>query len=367
MVDPAPAKNYDIPVTISMDEIAEIKVKLQAILFSIEEGIVMTDFDGAVKLLNDKAKVMLGIRQGYPYQKKFLDYVTDEWVKDKLEFLLQSKEAGVSAEIDVYREGGDVYFHATKNFVTTAQNVVLGHVLILRNVTAEKQLEKLKDDFVHSLTHDLKSPLTSLQGFLKLFLQNELGTLTTEQRHYMQIMSHSSEDMLKMINNILDVAKLESGKMVLSRDRWNAGENVARIVESLQGAAKACQLRVFQSGDRRNVILSVDGSLLERVIYNILDNSLKFTPSGGTIEIKIKETPEIVEFTIQDTGKGIPQECLGEIFNKFKQVPGTKGGSGLGLTIVNSIVQAHGGRTEINSKLGAGTTVRFWVPKAENV
>ncbi len=348
---------------ISFDEIAEIKVKLQAILFSVEEGVVMTDFGGNIRLLNDSAKKMLGIQKGYPYEKKFLDYITDEWVKDKLEQVLESKKEGASAEIDVYREGGDVYFQVTKNFVTTAQDVLLGQVLVLRNVTVEKQLEKLKDDFVHSLTHDLKSPLTSLQGFLKLFQEGELGSLTSEQNHYMQIMNHSAEDMLKMINNILDVAKLESGKMALAREEWNVGSNISKIVESLQGAARACQVKIFQSGDKTNVFLFVDGPLLERVIQNLLDNSLKFTPSGGEIEIKIKDSNENVEFIIQDTGKGIPENCIGDIFHKFKQVPGTKGGSGLGLTIVSSIIEAHGGRIELNSKLGVGTTVQFWIPK----
>lgn len=350
-------------MNISFDEVAEIKVKLQAILFSVEEGVVMTDFEGNIRLLNDSAKKMLGIHQGYPYEKKFLDYVTDEWVKDKLEQLLESKKDGFTAEIDVYREGGDVYFQATKNFVTTAQDVVLGQVLVLRNVTVEKQLEKLKDDFVHSLTHDLKSPLTSLQGFLKLFLEGELGSLSSEQNHYMQIMNHSAEDMLKMINNILDVAKLESGKMTLVRNEWDVGKNISKIVESLQGAARACQVKIFQSGDKNNVTLFVDGPLLERVIQNLLDNSLKFTPSGGKIEINIKDLEKNVEFTIQDSGKGIPEDCVDEIFHKFKQVPGTKGGSGLGLTIVSSIVEAHGGKVELSSKLGVGTTVRFWIPK----
>ncbi|MBI1979214.1 MAG: PAS domain-containing sensor histidine kinase [Elusimicrobia bacterium] len=356
--------------TISFDEIAELKVKLQAVLFSIEDGIVMTDFEGNISLINDRARKMLGVQKGYPYEKKFLEYVQDEWVKDKLSQLLETKDSISSTEIGIATDGGEIYLHTTKNIVTTAQGVVLGQVVVLHDVTTEKQFEKLKDDFVHSITHDLKSPLSSLLGFLKLFQDGELGALSPEQKRYLEIMSHSANDLLRMINDILDMSKLESGKMVLSKTNWDADAMVSHIVESLRGVAYQCKVQISHqyvsgepSGDNHGHLYA-DKALVERVLNNLLDNALKFTPGGGAIEVQVRDLTQEIEFSVKDTGKGIPPESQSTIFEKFKQVPGTKSGSGLGLAISKYIVEAHGGRIALESQLSHGTKVFFTIPKS---
>lgn len=389
------------------DELMSTKTKLQAILFSIEDGIVMVDFKGKILLLNDSAKKMMGIQKKFPYEKKFLDYIDDPFVKDKLSSILEAKENALEIELIVPQGQDKLFLKATKNLVTTAKGEVLGRVIALRDVTLEKQLETMKDDFIHSVTHDLKSPLTSVQGFLKLFLENEIGPVTKEQKHYLEAMEHSTQKVLKLINNILDFAKVEAGKMALSKSEWDVTAAVHQLVESLQGLAKHHQIKLYyvvssppsdsstgseavleedsslktkneseksppqlsqQKTDLmdvqlRKVTVFADGTFLERVISNLVDNALKFTSLGGTIEIKIEDTPRKVVISVSDTGKGIPPESLDKIFQKFNQVPGTKGGTGLGLTISKHIVEAHGGEISVASQVGKGTTFRFWIPK----
>jgi two-component system phosphate regulon sensor histidine kinase PhoR len=113
----------------------------------------------------------------------------------------------------------------------------------------------------------------------------------------------------------------------------------------------------------REITVEVDGLLLERVIVNLVDNALKFTPVDGEIEIRLEDRADRIEVSVRDTGRGIPTDSIEKLFHKFSQVPGTKGGTGLGLTIVKYIVEAHGGKVGVSSQPGKGTTFRFWVPK----
>ena len=373
---------------LDLNQINELKARMQAIIFSIEDGIVMTDFAGNILVLNDTAKKMLGIQKGYPYERKFLDYIDHAEVRAKFQELFKSTEKDPVQEIVVPREHGPLYLKTRKSLVTTAKGEILGQMIALRDVTVEKNLENLKDDFLHSITHDLKSPLTSVQGFLGLFHDGELGTTTPEQRHYLEIMMHSTNKLLKMINNILDIAKFEAGKVSLSFGPWEAVSAVREIVDSFRGVAKHHKIRLLlnilsEPGDAvilsemsmddgrpgdpakpvREVVVEADGLLLERVIVNLLDNAMKFTPMDGEIEVRVEDHADRLEVSVRDTGRGIPADSLDKLFHKFSQVPGTKGGTGLGLTIVKYVVEAHGGKIGVSSRPGKGTTFRFWVPK----
>ncbi|MBI2119108.1 MAG: PAS domain-containing sensor histidine kinase [Elusimicrobia bacterium] len=350
---------------LTFDEIAELKVKMQAIIFSIQDGVVMTDFEGHVLVLNDHAKKILNIEKNYPYEKKFIDYIENEWVKSQMEMLLKSQEAFKREELIIYSGAKESYYQITKNLVTTAQGVVLGQVVVLRDITPEKEFEKLKDDFVHSITHDLKSPITSIQGFIKLFLEDELGVLTQEQKRYLEIMAHSTNDLLKMINDILDMAKLEAGKMPIAKSHWDAVKAVSKLVENLQPVAQHCKVKLFLTlvpspGKKlEKLALFVDGALIERAIQNLLDNALKFTPGGGEIEIKVEDFSEKAQISVRDTGRGIPEEALEKIFQKFHQGSGSKSGSGLGLTIAKHIIEAHSGQLTVNSQVSKGSLFQF--------
>lgn len=359
-------------VPISQDEILQLKTKMQAILFSIQEGIVMTDFEGHVLLLNDAAKRLLSIPQKYPYEKKFLDYVEDSWLKAHLKTVLESKEDTDQFEVALKKEDEETFLKITKNIVTTARGEILGRALAIRDVTLEKRLEGMKDEFVQSVTHDLKSPMSSLHGFVCLFLSGDAGPLTEDQVRYFKLMRHSTEKVLQMIHNILDSVKLEAGQMVLAKNDWEVVESVNSIVESLQGVAKFYQVRLYAtvsplagSSAAPKIRLLADQTLVERVLGNLLDNALKFSMGGGEIEVIVQERPERVDFAVRDTGRGIPPQFLGDIFKKFKQVPGTKGGTGLGLNISSQIVRQHGGEISVESEPGRGATFRFWIPKQE--
>ncbi len=367
----------------SSQEIADLKTKLQAIIFSIEDGIVMTDFGGEILVINSRARQMLSIKKGYPFDKKFLDYIEDEAIRSQIGSFLAAADGasgGSSIELNVVPDGAAVILKVTKNWVTTAQGERLGQVIALHDITLERELENLKDDFLHSITHDLKSPLTSIRGFLNLFIEGALGDVTQDQQKYLNIMLHSSGKLLRMINNILDMAKLDAGKMAISKTEWDVLATVDDILVNFQEIARHHKIRVFKTvrvhepdgrsyvvddaalADRQ-IIIQADSEMLERVLTNLVDNAMKFSPMNGQIEILVEDFPDKVSLSVIDNGRGIPEDALKKLFHKFQQAPGTKGGTGLGLTIAKHIVEEHGGAIAAESEKGKGSNFHFWIPK----
>ncbi|OGR87778.1 MAG: hypothetical protein A3A86_05295 [Elusimicrobia bacterium RIFCSPLOWO2_01_FULL_60_11] len=368
---------------IPQSQISEMKTRLQAILFSIEDGIVMTDFEGNISILNDSAKKLLGIEKKFPYELKFLDYVADAGVKGKLKEILASPQEQQTEEILAPGKDKEKCLLVTKSTVTTAKGEVLGKVLAFRDISRERDLEKLKDDFVHSITHDLKSPLTSIQGYLDLFLSGEIEPLTPTQIKHMEVMNHSTRKLLKMINNLLDMAKIEAGHLILEKGPWDPVNSVTQILTELHAVSWLIKIGLKASVTRMKdgkkttaqvfpapagqalpeITLMADGNLMDRAISNLVDNALKHTPQGGSIEVHIEEEPRKIIVSVRDSGEGIPPEALEKIFQKFQQLSGTKGGTGLGLTFARETVERHGGRIMAASEPGKGATFTLWVPK----
>ncbi len=376
-------KDLAINPKISPDEVSLIKTRLQAILFSIEEGIVMLDFAGDIQIINDAAKTMLGIQKKFPYEQKFLDYVADAEIRGKLDFMLESPIENVIQELTLTKGEKNICVRAAKSVVTTAKGETLGKVLVFRDVTREKELESLKEDFVHSITHDLKSPLTSIQGYLDLFMSDEIEPLSAEQKRHMEIMSHSTRKLLKLVSNILDMAKIEAGQLKIQRKPWDVVQGVYQVLNALHAVSWLIKInmtaavsftkdgikttmQIYPSVPGQTLpemILSADGSLLDRAISNLVDNAIKHTPQGGTIEVHVEDEPDKVRVSVCDNGGGIPEEALEKIFQKFQQLSGTKGGTGLGLTFTRETVERHGGRISVTSQLKKGANFTFWIPK----
>jgi len=343
----------------------------------------MTDFSGNIILLNDSAKHLFRIQKKFPYERKFLDYIVDPSVQTKLKAILKSSKEHLTEEITVPEANTKKCLLVGKNKVTTARGEVLGQVLVFCDISHERELEKAKDDFLHAITHDLKSPLTSIQGYLDLFLNDEIEPLSETQKKHMRVMSHSTQKILKMVNNLLDIAKIKDGHLTLNKGPWDPVNSVKKILTDLQAIywlihinfkAKVTVLRHGKKITSRffpvkevlpcpKVTLIADGSLLDRAISNLIDNALKHTPKNGSIEIHVKEEPQRVYFSIKDSGKGIPANALEKIFQKFQQLSATQGGTGLGLTFTRETVERHGGKISVTSKIGQGATFTFWIPK----
>ena len=231
-----------------------------------------------------------------------------------------------------------------------------------------QELEKLRDDLKHMIIHDLRTPLTSVIAGMQTL--DVVGELNEEQLKMMGIAVMGGETLLGMINDLLDVEKSESGSMELDYAVLSARELVAAAVGQVASLADSNELTMHQQIEDDVPQLSGDENKLRRTLVNLLGNAIKFTPPHGFVTIGVRGTQEgrSVEFTVTDTGEGIPPEAFERIFEKFGQVETRQGGrtmsTGLGLTFCKLAVEAHGGQIMVDSEPGHGSTFRFTIPVA---
>ena len=251
----------------------------------------------------------------------------------------------------------------SSSVVSPGRNTELGIVFAVRDVTLERELEMMKDDFLHYITHDLRNPLGSAMGFLDVLFKGTAGPLTPDQQAIVASVRRSTSRLMIMINNILDIAKMESGRAKLQLKKVSMTEIAGRAVDILEQLALAKKLTV-QLVALEQFEVEADSDMLERVFTNLLGNAIKFAPEGGAITVSISDLEGEIRACVEDNGEGIPADHLKRVFEKFEQVPGQRrGGTGLGLTITRYFVEAHYGRIWVESEPGQGARFYFTVRK----
>ncbi|MFQ5866694.1 MAG: ATP-binding protein [bacterium] len=351
---------------LQIDRIIAEKTKTEAVIYSIADGIVMTDFSGSIVLMNRQAREMLQVSGEEVLGKNLMDYIGDQRIAQSLREIIEQKQKTVVREIDLSQGPYRKFLKTGTNIVKTEKGKNLGVVTVLHDITLEKEIEKMKEDFVHSITHDLRSPMTSIRGFVEVLLDGSAGEINEEQKEFLEIVDVSSRKLLGMINNILDVAKLEIGKMKLTLTDFDPKETVGRVIKIMEPQAVKSGVKLSTQGLESVPKIRADSELMERVIMNLVSNAVKFTPSEGSVDIIGQDLPDRIQITVADTGQGIPADFLKEVFDKFQQVGSyqeEKRGTGLGLTIAKYGVEAHLGKIWVESEMGKGSRFCFWLPK----
>jgi len=242
-----------------------------------------------------------------------------------------------------------------------------GAVLVLHDLTATRRLEKVRADFVANVSHELKTPLTSISGYAETLLSEPTDPATT--RRFLEIIHGNARRMQHLVDDQLDLSRIESG-------RWQPCIAAVALADAAAEAWAACADRAGAKGIRflpeiaaDAAQLEVDADALEQILVNLFDNAVRYTPSGGTIRLRTRRLGKGVEVQVVDSGSGIPHEHLPRIFERFYRVDPSRsreeGGTGLGLAIVKHLLEAHQGTVRAESTVGAGTTITFWLPLAE--
>ncbi|TKD12382.1 sensor histidine kinase [Polyangium fumosum] len=234
-------------------------------------------------------------------------------------------------------------------------------------IEQRKAIERLKDEFVSTVSHELRTPLTSIRGALGLLEGGVLGRLPDEAMELVQIARTNTDRLVRLINDILDLEKIEAGKLELSPKHVDARRLISSLVESLSPVAAEAKVELW-ADVRGEVELVVDEDRIAQVLTNLMSNALKFSPSEARVELGVEVTAAgRVRFDVRDRGPGIAEADLARLFNRFEQLDGEHrrkvGGTGLGLAISKAIVEQHGGTIGVTSKLGQGSTFWFEVPQ----
>jgi signal transduction histidine kinase len=282
-----------------------------------------------------------------------------------------------SDELTAFAEEGKVLTEwitsDEKTFIPRIEEVhdpagsVKGWVMALRDVTHFKKLNRNQSEFMRIVSHDLRSPLTSMQGFASMLELGLVGDLNEKQKHFVSKILAGITQMTALVDNIQDAGRYdpETGFYDLTRSHVDLGEMAHRIVENhLVPAEKALNISVSVAEDVP--IINADANMLERAIINLFDNAIKYTPDGGKIEVDVKRLKNDVLVSVHDTGLGISKEAQQRLFERHVRIPREEHkkikGSGLGLFIVRSVAQRHGGDAWVESKEGEGSTFYLGIP-----
>jgi signal transduction histidine kinase len=246
-----------------------------------------------------------------------------------------------------------------------------GRVISARFERVRKASMETIRDFVSSVTHEIRAPLASVLLSLELFRKDGGGELTPEQWRFLEIVETNVSTLHRFITDLLDLEKIERGKMEIKKVDASLGAVIAETVGLLSSMARHKSVAVETMGADAELPLRADPDRIRQVLVNLLTNSIKFTPKGGHVQIRVEDLGGAYKVSVSDNGRGIPAEDLSRIFEKFEQVRYFHGtvtqlrGTGLGLAVAKHLVEAHDGKLWVESELGKGSTFFFTVPKGD--
>lgn len=331
--------------------------QLEAILNSTPDPVLVTDASNRLILANPAATNVFGvsIRRGErPEAEKTIQ------IKALIELFQQSSHERHSTEVNM--PDGKTYLAMASPM--TADERTIGRVCILRDVTQLKEIDTLKSDFVATVSHDLRSPLTLMRGYATML--EMAGSLNDQQKNYAKMIVQGVDNMAKLVNNLLDLGRIEFG-VGLQVESIPVLDILERATSELQMQAKQknIALGVELPRDLPNAV-EADSALLHQALYNLIENAIKYTPEGGTVTVHLQTPADALIFAIQDSGIGISENDQKRLFEKFYR--GTnrdalmQRGTGLGLAIVKSIAEQHGGKVWVESEAGKGSVFFLQIP-----
>lgn len=327
------------------------------------DAMIVTDGHGRVRFWNAAAEQLLGWRAG-EVQDAPLPVIPSDRAAEFAELGKRAKRGdplvGVETAVQ-HRDGSRVDVSVTLTAVNGADGSVRAYIGVLRDISERKQLEQARADFAAMLTHDIKNPLVAIVGSASVLAEAQL---TPECAEWVAAIEQSAETINTLLSDFLISATLDAGKMALARERVPVANLVRGCVRQYRAPAARKQVHLQQDGDVGTTFVIGDHMQLERALGNLVANAIKYTPAGGTVTVAVTGHNEAVLLCVRDTGPGISAEDLPHVFEKYRRVKGTEriDGAGLGLYIVRSLVEAHGGSVSASSQLGHGSVFTIALP-----
>jgi two-component system, NtrC family, sensor histidine kinase KinB len=355
----------------NIEQIISEKQKSEAILASIDDGLVVLDTDLNVTGLNLAAHRMLGLEFQAPASLSCSEVLPDQRICD---LARKTVETGTSPNVDederfltiTRHEGQPSHYLFSITTIGGGKRPLSGIVLLLRDVTRLKEVERLKSDFVMAASHELRTPLTSMGMSIDLLLEHAVGDLKDKDKELLQAAHEEVHRLKALVNDLLDLSKIEAGKIELEFEKVSVPTLVAHAKTVFKGQVEKKSVELSEHLAKDLPDIRADANKITWVLINLISNALRYVKESGHIQVLGKRVGSQVHLSVHDDGPGVSPEYQTRIFEKFVQVKGQEaGGTGLGLAICKEIVRAHGGAIWVESNPGQGSTFTFTVPAAE--
>jgi PAS domain S-box-containing protein len=336
------------------------KKRLETLINNMHDPIIGLDNQGIILFINDQALKIINRKQDDVIGKSATDLaLTNDLMKSLINTESNSKK---SKPMKIYADGKESYFEKEIVNITITptgeeQSIAIGDVIILRNITVFKELDFAKTNFIATVSHELKTPISSIKMSLQLLENKTTGTINDEQKHLIESIKDDSQRLLKITGELLELSQVETGNIQLNIEKSNPYEIVNYATEAVKVKAEQKQIEITIDAEANLPNVKADTEKTSWVLINFLTNAITYSSEKSKIIVKLKQQNKQITFQVIDTGKGIDSRYKTKVFDKYFQIPGSnKSGTGLGLAISKEFIEAQNGSINVESELGLGST-----------
>lgn len=340
------------------------KNKTMAIVKSIGSPLIVLDSNYRIQVINDACEKFFKITESQIQGKHLLEVIREGAIFDHISATLATDRT-FSEKLVQLQSADDFYFNLSLTVIKDSENIIVGFIIILQDVTELKELERVKTDFMATISHEFKTPLTSIMMANSMLEKDLLGEMNPEQKAMIETIKEESERLQYLVNELLEISRIESGGEVYSFAPCSIGEVFENSLKGFIDLAERKNVVILNNLKPDLPLVKADFEKVQWVINNLLSNSLKYTDSGGLITLDGVVADKFLSLSVEDTGEGIPSEYIDRIFDKFIRVEGREievRGTGLGLSVAKGIVASHGGVINVKSELNKGSIFTFTLP-----
>ncbi len=346
------------------DKIKEVKAqnqRFEAIFSSMVEGVLVVDRSGRIVSINPAIENIFDVKKADTERKLLLEAIRNNDIAELIEGILKRGEP-LSSEIKLVYPVSRV-FQVSGTPIFEGDNVS-GCLAVIHDITEMRRLETVRSDFVANVSHELKTPLTSIKGFVETLLEGAIDD-NKNGRAFLQIILDHTDRLDKLVNDLLALSHLESKEIKLQQKPYDISRQIDDIIMGFRSQLKKGEIEAKNEAPK-NLTVYADKDRVDQVITNLIDNAIKFNKKNGSVRIYCEESGGLIKVTVEDSGAGIPVKDIPRIFERFYRVDKARsrdlGGTGLGLSIVKHIVELHGGAAGVESVEGIGSKFWFTLP-----
>jgi PAS domain S-box-containing protein len=331
------------------------KSRIETIINQMKDGIVGLDSKKNILFLNEVAEKILGLKETDIINK----YAPDIAIRNDLMRTLLQEETN-KKELKIYADKKESYFNKDILNVTDS-GTIIGQVIVLRNVTPFHELNEAKTNFIATVSHELKTPISSIKMSAQLLTDERIGTLSVEQKELITSVREDADRLLKITGELLNMTQVETGNIQLKYQTTKPEKIVEQAIQTVKFQAQQKNIELKIDLEASLPFINADAEKTTWVLINFLTNAVKYSPGNSVVEVNVHKKDQQVEFSVKDHGNGIEEKYLPKIFDRYFKVPGTheRSGTGLGLAISKEFIEAQGGSIWVKSIIGEGSTFGF--------